>query len=223
VAVFDPHPDGEAFYGRAGIATRTALLVTAERMFGDLGIDAVSLLAIVREAGQGNKNAVQYHFGSKEGLVSAILVSRSEQIERRRAELLVGAGAAGLLADVPTLVGAMYRPVIEQVDRDGRYTFARFLVQYLNYPGFPEEITRPPDIARREQTVTNQLKVLLERAIPHLTAELVEWRVLMQLRLLVACLVESEKARERGAAGMTRHEVVRDTLQMVTAALSAPV
>jgi AcrR family transcriptional regulator len=221
--VFDENSNEEALYGRAGTATRMGLLVTAERMFGDLGIDAVSLLAIVREAGQGNKNAVQYHFGGKEGLVSAILVSRSERIERRRAELLVEAGAAGRLDDVPTLVNAMYRPVIEQVGEDGRCTFARFLVQYLNYPGVQDEITRPLDIARRQQAVTNQLKELIQRALPHLSLELVEWRILMQLRLLVACLVESEKAREHGTSALSSEGVVRDALSMVTAGLSAQV
>lgn len=218
----DMHPPGaetedELSATRAG--TRRALLVTAERMFGDLGIDAVSLLAIAREAGQGNKNAVQYHFGSKEGLIRAIIRARADRIEQRRAELLVEAGAAGQLSDVGTLVEAMFLPVIDQVDADGRYTFARFLLQFLNHPGFPEVIPGPMELVRN-QAVPNQLRALLGRALPHLTPELVEWRVLMQLRLLVSCLVEAEKANT-SLAPPTRPQLVRDTLSMVTAGLSA--
>ena len=39
-------------------------------------------------AGQRNNSVAQYHFGSKEGLVEAIIATRSEAIDRRRAELL---------------------------------------------------------------------------------------------------------------------------------------
>src|SRR6516165_9572513 len=89
---------------RSGAATtRMALIATAERLFGAHGIDAVSLLTVVREAGQGNKNAVQYHFGSKEGLLLAILRNRADLIDRRRGELLVEAGAGNTLDAIPSL------------------------------------------------------------------------------------------------------------------------
>ncbi|MDT3442920.1 helix-turn-helix domain-containing protein [Pseudofrankia sp. BMG5.37] len=206
---------------RTGGATRQALLVTAERMFGDLGIDAVSLLAIVREAGLGNKNAIQYHFGSKEGLIKAIIRSRAERIEQRRAELLVDAAAAGRLSDVGTLVEAMFLPVADQVDAAGQYTFARFLLQFLNHPGFPEAIPGPMEVLEN-QPVTSQLKVLLHRVLPHLTPELIDWRVMMELRLLVSCLVGHEKANEQLGVSFTREQLVQESLNMVAAGLAAP-
>src|SRR6516164_5553468 len=117
---------------RIGEATRSALINAGELLYGTHGIDAVSLSAIVREAGLGNKYAVQYHFRGRDGLLLAILHNRSGLIEQRRGELLVEAGAAGGLEDVPTLVRALFLPVIEQTSADGRFTFARFLLQYLN-------------------------------------------------------------------------------------------
>jgi len=215
-----PRPE-DALAPRAGEATRQALLAAAERMFGEQGIDAVSLLAIARAAGQGNKNAVQYHFGSKGGLIRAILRSRADAIERRRAELTVAAGAEGKLDDVPTLVRAMYLPVIEQVDGEGRFTFARFLLQFMNHPGSQDVLIGPAEI-ERDNTVTEQIRFLMQRALPHLTLEVVEWRVFMLLRLMLTCLVAHEDAVLRGTATMTRDEVVRQTLSMVTAGLSAP-
>jgi AcrR family transcriptional regulator len=206
---------------RAGEATRSALLITAERLFGTYGIDAVSLLAIVRESGQGNKNAVQYHFGSKDGLIRAIVRSRSVKIEQRRAELVVEAGAAGRLDDLSVLVEAMYLPVIEQVNGAGRFTFARFLLQYLNHPGFPDQMAAPSDIVAN-QPVTGQLRTLLSRALPHLSLEMVEWRVMMQLRLLLTCLVEHENYEQRGIAPMNREDTIRDSLAMVAAGMGAP-
>lgn len=69
-------------------STREQLLNTAETLFLERGLDDVSLRAIVREAGQKNQSALQYHFGGRDGLVAAILHRREAQIECRR-QLLV--------------------------------------------------------------------------------------------------------------------------------------
>ena len=52
--------------------TRTRLLDVAEQLFAEHGIDAVSLSQILETAGQRNKSAIYYHFGSKAGLIAAI-------------------------------------------------------------------------------------------------------------------------------------------------------
>src|SRR5262245_45806607 len=72
----------------SGRATRERLILLAERMFAERGIEAVSLRAIGEAAGQRNKTAVQYHFGDRTALVSAIYAYRSEQLDARRAALL---------------------------------------------------------------------------------------------------------------------------------------
>ncbi len=71
--------------------TRQQLIEVAERLFLDQGIEDVSLRTIVREAGQKNQSVLQYHFGGREGLVSAILSRRLHQIEAKRAELVEAA------------------------------------------------------------------------------------------------------------------------------------
>jgi AcrR family transcriptional regulator len=69
-------------------STREQLLNAAEMLYLERGLDEVSLRAIVREAGQKNQSALQYHFGGRHGLVAAILHRREAQIESRR-QLLV--------------------------------------------------------------------------------------------------------------------------------------
>ena len=68
-------------------ATAQELLVTAERLFAEHGLDGVSLRQIAVEAGSANNSAVQYHFGSKDGLVEAIFAFRLGQLLQRRALL----------------------------------------------------------------------------------------------------------------------------------------
>lgn len=72
----------------AADSTRTQLLDTAERLFLEHGLDEVSLRAIVREAGQKNQSALQYHFGGRRELIAAILSRRLQQVEARRRMLV---------------------------------------------------------------------------------------------------------------------------------------
>jgi len=62
---------------RAG--SRERLLHVAIRLFAEKGIDAVSLRTINAAAGSRNKSAVHYHFGSKAGIVGAIVEMLGEK------------------------------------------------------------------------------------------------------------------------------------------------
>ena len=53
--------------------TRERLLDSAERLFAENGFDATSTRAIVEEAGGANSAAINYYFGSKEGLLREVL------------------------------------------------------------------------------------------------------------------------------------------------------
>jgi AcrR family transcriptional regulator len=69
-------------------STREQLLDAAEKLFLQHGLDDVSARAIVREAGQKNQSALQYHFGGREGLITSIINRRMQQLESRRSVLI---------------------------------------------------------------------------------------------------------------------------------------
>jgi AcrR family transcriptional regulator len=48
------------------------IVLAAERLFAERGLDGVSLREIGAAVGNANNSAVQYHFGSKDQLVRAI-------------------------------------------------------------------------------------------------------------------------------------------------------
>ena len=54
-------------------ATRRKFIRAAQKLYAEKSIDAVSLNQVTSAAGQKNRNALQYHFGSREGLIQAIL------------------------------------------------------------------------------------------------------------------------------------------------------
>jgi AcrR family transcriptional regulator len=72
---------------RVRTTQRSVLVATAERLFAEQGIDAVSLRTVMAEAGT-NVAAVRYHFGTKDDLVEAVVRARSEEIKAARDALL---------------------------------------------------------------------------------------------------------------------------------------
>jgi AcrR family transcriptional regulator len=68
--------------------TRKQLLDAAESLFLAHGFDNVSVRSIIREAGQKNQSALQYHFGNRDGLIMGIQVRRMQQVETRRRVLI---------------------------------------------------------------------------------------------------------------------------------------
>jgi len=70
-----------------GSQTRLQILDAAEQLFADLGYAAASMRAITRMANV-NLAAVNYHFGSKEQLLCAIVARRFTPVNRARLQLL---------------------------------------------------------------------------------------------------------------------------------------
>lgn len=94
--------------------TRESLLDAAEELFGRRGFEGASTRAITRAAGT-SLSAVNYHFGSKEGLLRAILRRRLEPVNRLRLErldALEGDPPEGGLP-IESILDAFLRPALE--------------------------------------------------------------------------------------------------------------
>lgn len=105
-----------------------ALLLAAERLYGQYGLENVSMRQIVQAAGQANHYAVQHHFGDQAGLIRAILEMRLPELDALRARSLRRAERAGAL-DVATLVETMFMPIAQFLDGEGRHVYAQFLMR----------------------------------------------------------------------------------------------
>ena len=68
------------------LETRRQIVDAAEALFAEHGVDNVTLLDIASE--QKNRNAPQYHFGDKAGLINAVLNKHSDLISVRRKAMM---------------------------------------------------------------------------------------------------------------------------------------
>lgn len=104
--------------------TRIALLDTAEELMAAHGPEGVSMREISARSGQGNNNAAQYHFGSAEGLIEAVLERRMGPIAERRAAMI-----AELSAD-PTMTALARAIVVPLAEASRRHPeYPRFFAQ----------------------------------------------------------------------------------------------
>ncbi len=90
--------------------TKTRILDTAEKLFGENGFDATSLRDITAQADV-NLAAVNYHFQSKDSLIDAVIARRIEPVNRRRLEMLE---AAGPNPTIEQIVEAFLAPLTER-------------------------------------------------------------------------------------------------------------
>src|SRR5215470_14123798 len=78
------------------------LLDVAEKLFAENGIENVPLTHIVARSGQKNRSAMHYYFGSREGVVAAVLDRRLQVVNAVREKLLEDFEASGASVETVT-------------------------------------------------------------------------------------------------------------------------
>ena len=76
---------------RDATTTRDRLLDAAAHEFAEHGVWNASLIEVTRRAGQGNRAALRYHFGTREDVLCAVLEQHVEFLAQREGELLAKA------------------------------------------------------------------------------------------------------------------------------------
>ncbi|MGY3555426.1 TetR/AcrR family transcriptional regulator [Williamsia sp. R60] len=116
----------------AGESTRVLLMETAEQLFAVRGIEGVTLREIQHAAGQSNSSVITYHFGSKTGLVHALIRHRHAELDKHRLTALAAMRDAGQLIDPRAVVWLIVRPLIGSI-RAGEM-FVPFLARLSENP-----------------------------------------------------------------------------------------
>lgn len=144
------------------------LIETAERLFAERGVNAVSLREIGATAGQRNTGAVRYHFGTKEALVNAVFEHRMTPINARRLAMLAELDATGRSYDLRGLTQAYLMPLAAMLGDPGRPSwYLRFCVHASFLTGTaPNDLDAQP-WTRGVAVVRERIRqVLVEQGLP---------------------------------------------------------
>ncbi len=205
-----------------GEAVRNKLLDAAEKLFAERGIDAVSLNSIARFANQLNGSVMQYHFGSKTGLIEAILDRRMSELNRRRTELIADIDTADRTGALRQVARAMVLPFAEHLFIEGGSSYLRFTAQVtFNAEKSVFEMARG-----KHDSAVRTISTLVQAVLSDMDADLVRHRLALVTNLVLFGVGEREKLRmagkHTGVARLHTDRFIDDLIEMIVGALGAP-
>ncbi|MGW0176793.1 TetR/AcrR family transcriptional regulator [Rhodococcus sp. NPDC003322] len=197
---------------------RVALLEVAERLFAESGIDAVSIRDITGAAGA-NVGAVNYYFGSKLGLLDALVDRRLKELADRRRPYVEALDAAGRSPSVRAVVEAFVRPLAELVSEEGRTgqyyvtLLARVTLADLDLPSL-----------RDRRQLSTRYQQLYQRAMPGIDAPTAAVRVAMATTLALEVLGRplGDGRPTSLLLGRDSHDLASPLIDFIVGGLSGP-
>ncbi len=201
---------------------RTRLLLAGERLIAESGPE-VSLRDVAVAAGQRNNSAVHYHFGSRDGLIEAIIGHRQAPLEQARLTLLAEHEGAGEPDDsVAALVKILVEPLFDTPYSDGSSHYARFLERVRNH-AVMAELT----VTAEQWPATRILTTRLLRALDYLPEALRRQRMAAMASVMYTLLADHERHvhghRDVVCGALTEAEARGNIVAMVVGLLTAPV
>lgn len=203
--------------------TRQRLIEAATRGFAEQGVHTASLLEITRQAGQRNRGAVHYHFGSREGMLVAVLEQHVDLLARREKELLAIARRQPD-DDIASAVAAFVRPAVELGDLgwEGRC----YLVILAELVEDDPESLHPDVVAAIASAGGYDAYGLLEERMPPMSDELRLERMSLVTTFILRAAADRARAGDRAAP--SRHQLdteafIRNLIAMSVGMLTAPI
>lgn len=201
--------------------TKVRLILVGEALFAERSIESVSLREIAAAAGNRNNNAVQYHFGDKDGLVQAIFAYRVWQMDEPRQKGLNALEAKGGKAGFRSLLELLCLPLIDLKDDKGRHSYAGFITKYM-LKSRPVGVPHAMDSLTSSTAALRRLNEAIEAALAHLPRDLVTSRIAAAYLMFVTMLVQSDNDAGGELPDELLNARIDDCLTMAAAALAAP-
>ena len=200
---------------RDATATRAVLLREAERLYARRGVYQVTVREIVEAAGQRNVSALNYHFGSREGVLDAILERHSEVIDVARGVMLERAGRHASSRD---LLAALVVPYLACLSEPSGRDYLRIVAQLT--PRF--SAWRDPNTRGTGPWLVEILSILEDRP-DHLAPAVRRERVVELIMLMTAAASERARAIEsRRALGLDEATFAANLTDVLVGVLEAP-
>ncbi len=197
----------------AARSTKEQILLAAERMIADHGVDGVSMRRIATAVGSGNNSAVLYHFGSKDKLVEAIFEHRLPRLRERRDELVAERAPSDLRGWLECQIVA----VLEQSDRaDSNYL--SFVASISQHGG--EAFKHLP---KRFETGQRDYEEHVRACLDGLEEPLRTHRFAQFMELTVHTAANRERARVRRRPVLPLALEITNLVDCMVGFLSAPV
>jgi AcrR family transcriptional regulator len=198
----------------SGESTRVMLMEVAERLFATRGIEAVTLREIQQAAGQSNTSVIRYHFGSRDGLIRALISYRQASLGTDRQEMLASMREQGKEADPRAVVWLLVRPLANSIAAGEM--FAPFLARLAEDPRarsdhWPEHVD--------DDFTQEQLEDVVDAALQDLPERIRRGRT-FQLYISLVNVLAAAARSGHGISEAQLHNYVDTWVGMLTAPVS---
>ncbi|WP_006244906.1 TetR family transcriptional regulator [Mycolicibacterium tusciae] len=201
--------------------TRAGLLDAAARAFARDGVFNASLIDITRQAGQRNRAALSYHFGSRDGVLCAVIERHAAFLAQREGELLEVARHQKALEPV---IEALVRPAAELADSNWRGRCCLLIIAELTGEDRAQYSAELQDVLA--STGGNEVFALLNERTGHLTDELRTERFSLMVMFILRAIADRARLLERrtrhGRPQLEHEPFVANLVAMAAAAMAAP-
>jgi len=115
---------------------KQALLDAAAALMDERGVDNVSTHDIAAASGHRNRSAVQYHFGSRDGVIRAVIDHTMDPINAERNAVLDHLETTGAALTPRIVIEVAVGPLARQVRTPEGRRYLRLCAQLINHPRF---------------------------------------------------------------------------------------
>jgi AcrR family transcriptional regulator len=178
------------------------LVVAAEELFAERGFEAVSVRDITKRAGM-NIAAVNYHFGSRDGLVAGVMTRYVTPINDER---LAGIEAlerrwSGKAVPLEEILEAFVRPLVTQVRKSE--LSERLFLKLVGRMFGEQASAMPPLVEEQFKQVLSRYVKTLSLSLPHLAVDEIVWRMHFVIGAMVHTMAQDEMLQRisQGACG----------------------
>lgn len=205
------------------MSTKQHILSVAETLFAEHGFADTSLRQITTEANV-NLAAVNYHFGSKKGLVQAAIgrymTVLVPDIDRALSEIQASSEQPSIQQVLEAIVPAFL--TLDKVRADGTAIFVQLLGRgYAETQGHLRRF-----VEENYGTSLKGLMAMIKLALPDLTEEQVFWRIHFALGTFVFTMASSRALLEICEAdygnASTVKEIIQGLVPYISSGMAAP-
>lgn len=202
---------------RENLPTRVKLILAAEALFGEYGIEAIPLRVVAKSAGQKNTSAVQYHFRNRFDLLHAIFEYREAQLDPQRRALLAHGRAEGRLEDIRWPLRICFEPNFHLSESEG-VNYIKLHAQYLSTHR-PRGVLHPVDEKSRSTENFRKGIDLLHQHLPFLDLQQFMLRLESVGTMFLGAVIQN--AARPPTKRIPGERFFLEILEMMAAAISA--
>ena len=173
--------------------TRQRFIEAAQRLFAERGVASVSVNAITAAAGQKNRNALQYHFGNRDGLLQAIIDHHAARVHALRRDYMRSADFTREPAS-HAAARALVMPLAQHIEADaGGAHYVKILSQLA---ALNSDIVNPATRSGLSFQQEEELAALMRDAAAHLRPAEARRRLFLGVSITFHGLADICRARE---------------------------